>query len=98
MAAFTVRRGRRYRATIALSVIEIERWADNETIAGRLRAAGFSEVNVTGTGDSRVAEALRCRGTPCGQSAVVSLGPAPAVSAGLPCLPAEAVLPEVLLL
>jgi hypothetical protein len=56
MAAFTVRRGRRYRATITLGLIE--RWADNETIAEKLRAAGFSEVNVTGTGDTRVAEAL----------------------------------------
>jgi hypothetical protein len=56
MAAFTVRSGRRYRATIALGLFE--RWADNETIAERLRAAGFSEVKVTGSGDTRVAEAL----------------------------------------
>jgi hypothetical protein len=56
MVAFTVRRGQRYRATIALSLIE--RWADNDTIAAKLRIAGFSEVKVTGAGDTRVAEAL----------------------------------------
>jgi hypothetical protein len=56
MAAFTVRRGRRYRATIVLGLIE--RWAANESIAEKLRAAGFSEVSVRGTSDTRVAEAL----------------------------------------
>ena len=55
MAAFTVRCGRRYRATITLGLIE--QWADNETIAAKLRTAGFSDVMVTGTGNSRQAEA-----------------------------------------
>jgi hypothetical protein len=56
MTAFKVRRGRRYRAIIALGLIE--QWADNETIAAKLRTAGFCEVKVTGTGNSRLAEAL----------------------------------------
>lgn len=56
MAIFTVHQGKRYRATVTLS--GIERWASNEMIAERLRTAGFSEVNVSGLGTTRVAEAL----------------------------------------
>lgn len=56
MTAFMVRRGRRYRAIIDLGWIE--QWVDNETIAAKLRTAGFGEVKVTGTGNSRLAEAL----------------------------------------
>jgi len=56
MATFTVRRGRRYRATITLDWLE--RWVDNETIAEKLHAAGFTEVNITGAGDTRQAAAL----------------------------------------
>jgi hypothetical protein len=56
MAAFTVQQGKRYRATITLGWLE--RWAGNETIAEKLRAAGFSEVSVSGSGGTRVAEAL----------------------------------------
>ncbi len=56
MAAFTVQQGRRYRATISLGWLE--RWASNETIAERLRAAGFSDVAVTGSGETRTADAL----------------------------------------
>ena len=56
MATFTVRQGKRYRANISLGFIE--RWASNETIAGKLREAGFSEITVTGAGGSRTAEAL----------------------------------------
>jgi len=52
---FTVRQGKRYRATIALGWLE--RLAGNDTVAERLRAAGFSEVSVAGTGGIRVAEA-----------------------------------------
>lgn len=56
MASFTVHQGKRYRATITLG--GIERWASNEMIAGKLREAGFSEVTVSGIGNTRVAEAL----------------------------------------
>jgi hypothetical protein len=56
MATFTVREGKRYRATLSLGLLE--RFASNETIAERLRAAGFSDVVVTGAGASRMAEAL----------------------------------------
>lgn len=56
MATFTVQQGKRYRATITLGWIE--RLAGNETIAEKLRAAGFSEVSVSGSGGTRVAEAL----------------------------------------
>ena len=55
MAMFTVRQGRRYRATITLGWLE--RWASNDEIAEKLRAAGFSNVTVTGSGWTRVADA-----------------------------------------
>jgi hypothetical protein len=55
MATFTLRQGKRYRATIALK--GIERWAGNDTIAERLRTAGFADVVVSGMGDKRTAEA-----------------------------------------
>jgi hypothetical protein len=56
MAAFTVRQGKRYRATISLGMLE--RFASNDSIAERLRAAGFSDISVTGSGSRRLAEAL----------------------------------------
>ena len=56
MTLFTVRNGRRYRATIALNWAE--RLAGNERIARYLREAGFTEVNVSGKGGSRHATAL----------------------------------------
>ena len=56
MSNFTVRRGQRYRATIRLGLFE--QLADNETIAERLREAGFSDVAVSGSGITRTAEAL----------------------------------------
>jgi hypothetical protein len=56
MATFTLREGKRYRATIALGVLE--RWVGNEVIEGRLREAGFTEVRVTGSGGTREAEGL----------------------------------------
>ena len=56
MATFTVQQGKRYRATIALGFLE--RLAGNEVIADKLRAAGFSEVSVSGSGGTRVAEAV----------------------------------------
>ena len=53
---FTVRQGRRYQATLSLGLLE--RMASNETIAERLRAAGFAEVSVSGSGAKRIAKAL----------------------------------------
>jgi hypothetical protein len=56
MATFTVRQGKRYRAIITLGWLE--RWAGNDTIAGKLRDAGFAEVKVEGSGGTRQAVAL----------------------------------------
>lgn len=56
MAAFTVRQGQRYQAKLVLSGIEA--WASNSMIEGRLRAAGFSEIRVSGDGASRLVEAV----------------------------------------
>jgi len=55
MVAFTVQQGRRYRATITLGWLE--RWVGNDVIAEKLRAAGFSDISVTGSGWTRTAEA-----------------------------------------
>ena len=56
MATFTVHQGKRYRARISLGWIE--RIASNETIADRLRAAGFTDIAISGSGSIRMAEAL----------------------------------------
>lgn len=56
MAKYTVRKGRRYRATIKLT--GLKRLASNDTIAGVLRGAGFAQVKVEGSGGTRQAEAL----------------------------------------
>ncbi len=56
MTNFTVRCGHRYRATIRLGLIE--QLAGNATIAEQLRAVGFVDVVVRGSGSTRTAEAL----------------------------------------
>ena len=56
MAAFAVRQGKRYRASISLGMLE--RLAGNVTIAQQLRSAGFSDIAVSGSGAKRLAEAL----------------------------------------
>jgi hypothetical protein len=56
MATFTVRQGKRYRATLSLGWLE--GMATNQLIAGKLEAAGFAEVSVSGSGGTRQAEAM----------------------------------------
>lgn len=56
MGTFTVRRGRRYRATISLGLLES--FAGNGLIVDRLQEAGFTDVTVAGSGADRVAEAV----------------------------------------
>lgn len=56
MAIFTVRQGKRYKATITLNMLE--RLASNDMIAGKMRNAGFTEVSVTGEGGTRTAVGL----------------------------------------
>ena len=56
MAEFTVHQGKRYRATISLGILES--LASNDTIAERLRTAGFTDISVSGAGRTRLAEAL----------------------------------------
>lgn len=53
---FNLQRGRRYRTTIALGFVE--RLASNDVIADKFRAAGFSDVTVTGEGGTRYAEGV----------------------------------------
>jgi hypothetical protein len=56
MTNVTVRQGKRYRASIKLGLLE--QFADNGMIEGKLRAAGFSDVSVSGKGALRTAEAV----------------------------------------
>jgi hypothetical protein len=56
MAIYTVRKGRRYQATITLGLFQSI--ASNEMIAGKFRDAGFTEVDVSGVGRNRLGQAL----------------------------------------
>lgn len=51
---FFIRKGRLYRATLTL--LGVERWAANDTIAERLLRLGFAEVEVRGSGSQREAQ------------------------------------------
>ncbi len=53
MADFTVEKGKRYRATITLGMLQS--MASNETVAQKLTEAGFTDVSVTGSGRTRTA-------------------------------------------
>jgi hypothetical protein len=53
---FTVEQGKRYRATLSLT--SVERLADNELIARKFRALGFSKVRVSGSGATRRVEGV----------------------------------------
>lgn len=50
---FTVRHGKRYRARVHLGIFE--QVVDDAAIADKLRAAGFENVIVTGSGRDRYA-------------------------------------------
>jgi hypothetical protein len=53
---FTVEQGKRYRATLSLT--SVERLADNELIARKFRAIGFTRVRVSGSGATRKVEGV----------------------------------------
>ena len=53
---FTVLKGQRYRATLSLG--SVERLVDNDLIARKFRALGFSKVRVSGAGAIRRVEGL----------------------------------------
>jgi hypothetical protein len=55
-AEYTVHQGTRYRATLALS--SVEQLANNEMIAQKFRAVGFSGVRVSGAGTTRRVEGV----------------------------------------
>jgi len=56
MRRYTVEKGKRYRATITLGLLQSV--APNDMVAARLREAGFTDVAVAGTGRTRTAEGL----------------------------------------
>ena len=53
---FTVLKGQRYRATLSLN--SVERLVENDLIARKFRALGFSNVRVSGAGAIRRVEGL----------------------------------------
>jgi hypothetical protein len=55
IAMYTLHPGKKYVATISLGWFES--LASNEMVANELRNAGFTDVRVTGSGDTRHAEA-----------------------------------------
>ncbi|MGQ0672338.1 MAG: hypothetical protein ACT4N2_05595 [Hyphomicrobium sp.] len=54
MPNFNLTRGQRYKATLTLGWVE--QFAGNDLIAGELAKAGFADVAVEGSGETRVAE------------------------------------------
>lgn len=56
MPRFTVEKGKRYRATIELGLLQSV--ASNEMVAEEFRKAGFTDVDVTGSGGTRHATGL----------------------------------------
>ena len=64
MSKFTVEKGKRYRATITLGLLQSV--ASNEMVADKLIEAGFTDVSVTGSGRTRIATGLWAKGTVSG--------------------------------
>ena len=58
-AVFTVRQGKRYKATVLLGWLE--QFFGNDMIEEKLSEVGFKEVKVTGSGGKRYAQALWAR-------------------------------------
>lgn len=56
MQRYTVEKGKRYRATITLGLLQS--FASNDMVAVKFRDAGFIDVAVTGSGQTRTAEGL----------------------------------------
>jgi hypothetical protein len=56
MPMFTVHQGKRYQATVSLNWVE--RLASNQLVAQKFRDLGFSDVQVSGRGSTRSAQAL----------------------------------------
>ncbi len=56
MARYTLRKGKRYRATISLGLFQGV--ASNEMVANKFREAGFTEVEVAGSGRMRLGTGL----------------------------------------
>jgi hypothetical protein len=54
MATFTLRKDRRYRATLRLN--GFEQFAGNDIVQDKLTVVGFKDVTVTGSGATRDAE------------------------------------------
>jgi hypothetical protein len=54
--AYTVHRGKRYRAVITLGWLQS--FASNEQVAEKFRDVGFTEVSVSGSGRNRLGSAL----------------------------------------
>ena len=52
MPTYTVQKGKRYKATIALGFVQS--WFSNATVAGKFQEVGFTEVEVSGSGRSRL--------------------------------------------
>lgn len=61
MAEFTLGNGKRYRAELTLGWLES--FAGNDMIAAEFAKAGFTDVQVEGTGESRTATGVWSRET-----------------------------------
>lgn len=64
MADFTVEKGKRYKATITLGMLQS--FATNEMVADKLKETGFTDVSVTGSGKTRIAIGVWDRDTVSG--------------------------------